>query len=86
MTALIRAVGRRVAEPREARGWTPSELAERLGIALKGVQRTEHGKMNLTLRSLVRIAAPLASTVPNLFLPPKRVNPAGPARPPRRSG
>jgi transcriptional regulator with XRE-family HTH domain len=83
---LIRAVGRRVAELREARGWTQSELGERLGIALKGVQRIEHGKMNLTLRSLVRIAAALGSAVPDLFVPPKRANPAGPGRPPSRSG
>ncbi len=50
---VLRSVGRRVAELRSG---TQEELAERLGVSIKYLQRIEAGRPNLTIRSLVRIA------------------------------
>ena len=55
---IIEGVGRRVAEIRHALGWTQQEAAERLRMPLKNLQRIEAG-MNLTLRTLVRVAVGL---------------------------
>ena len=52
---VIEDVGRRVAEIRRQRGWTQQEAAEHLKMPLKNLQRVEAG-MNLTLRTLARVA------------------------------
>jgi transcriptional regulator with XRE-family HTH domain len=48
-------VGMRVAEIRRQLGLTQAQAAERLKMPLKNLQRVEAG-MNLTIRTLVRIA------------------------------
>jgi transcriptional regulator with XRE-family HTH domain len=52
---VIEGVGKKVAEIRRSLGWTQQQAAERLRMPLKNLQRVEAG-MNLTLRTLVRIA------------------------------
>ena len=52
---VIEDVGRRVAEMRQMRGWTQQEATEHLKMPLKNLQRIEAG-MNVTLRTLVRVA------------------------------
>jgi transcriptional regulator with XRE-family HTH domain len=72
-------VGRRVAEIRRQRGWTQQDAAEHLRMPLKNFQRLEEGKMNVTLRTLVRIARGLGVYARALLDEPQ-------ARPKRRRG
>lgn len=52
---VISDVGSRIAELRRGHGWTQQDLADRLRMEPQSVQRIERG-INLTLRSLVRLA------------------------------
>jgi len=60
-------VAKRIAYLRTASGITQEELASRLEIALKNVQRIESGRQNLTLSSVERIAVALRVDVRELF-------------------
>ena len=59
LTALLRAVGAAVATHRRQHGLTQEQLAARLRIAAKNLQRIEHGRQNLTLGSLLTLAQAL---------------------------
>ncbi len=76
---VLRSVGRRVAELRSG---TQEELAERLGVSIKYLQRIEAGRPNLTIRSLVRIANALEVPVAELFDRPESLE-SRTGRPPR---
>ncbi len=52
-------VAKRIAAARRTRGWTQQELAERLDIATRNLQRIEGGRQNLTLETIERIAEQL---------------------------
>lgn len=67
---VIADVGRRVAEVRRALGWTQQEAAEHLRMPLKNLQRIEAG-MNLTIRTLTRIARGLGVRTRELFDEPQ---------------
>ncbi len=58
-SAVQREVGRRVRRAREAAKLTQEAAAHRAGIDYKRWQRIEQGTVNLTLRTLVRVAAAL---------------------------
>jgi transcriptional regulator with XRE-family HTH domain len=60
-------IGRRVAELRRERKWVQAELAERMDVTLRHIQRIEAGEKNLTVRSLVLLAHVLR-THPTEFL------------------
>lgn len=64
-------VGRRIAELRRRRAWTQEEMADRVGVSLKYLQRIEAGRENLTIRSLVRVATVLDAKPRDLFLSPR---------------
>src|SRR6185312_6046283 len=64
-------VGHRIAELRRGRGWTQEDLAERLRLPLKNLQRIERGLQNLTIKSLVRFASALGVKTAELFEAPK---------------
>jgi transcriptional regulator with XRE-family HTH domain len=82
---VIKDVGRKIAERRQALGLTQEEMAERIGMPLKNYQRIERGLQNLTIRSLVRIAAALQTKTLELFgAPLSREVRRG--RPPRKAG
>jgi transcriptional regulator with XRE-family HTH domain len=66
---LPRTVGQRIAELRSSLGLTQEHLADRLGTALKNLQRIEAGQ-NLTLRSVDRIARALGLEAIELFAAP----------------
>ncbi|MBK9033454.1 MAG: helix-turn-helix transcriptional regulator [Myxococcales bacterium] len=55
----VRAFGRRVAEVRHDRGWTPEQLAERAEVSVRYVQHIEQGTQNLSIRSAVKLAGVL---------------------------
>ncbi len=68
---LLRAVGRRIGEIRQAAGMTQEEAAERLGIAIRVYRRLESGRENLTLRTMFKITTALGVTVADLLVPPQ---------------
>lgn len=83
--AVIRDVGRRIAELRADLGLTQDKFAEALSVSGVYVRRVEIGQENLTLRSLTRFAATLGvRTADLLAVPQSREVRLG--RPPRRSG
>ncbi|MBK7402869.1 MAG: helix-turn-helix transcriptional regulator [Myxococcales bacterium] len=55
-------MARRIAALRQELGLTQEELASKLGIAHKNVQRLESGRQNLTLQTLARVAKVLEVT------------------------
>jgi len=57
--ALLRKVGRRVAEARKARGFTQETLAEAIGIEPVTLSRLETGDRALSLSTLGRISSAL---------------------------
>lgn len=65
--ATLERVGRNIALAREANGWNQAELGERLGADQSYVSKIERGKMNLTLKSLERIADILGQDVGYFF-------------------
>jgi transcriptional regulator with XRE-family HTH domain len=67
---IIANVGHRVAEARRALGWTQEEAAEKLRMPLPNLRRYEAG-VNLTLRTLVRLARGLRVTTRSLLDEPK---------------
>ena len=70
-----------MAERRRAYGLTQEELAERLDVSTKYLQRLEAGDENLTIRSVVGIANAL-DVQPSYFLqPPRNTGPRKPGRP-----
>ncbi|MBI5493954.1 MAG: helix-turn-helix transcriptional regulator [Deltaproteobacteria bacterium] len=64
----LHVVGNNVARLRLSLGWTQRTLAARVGLGLTTVQQVEAGKQNLTVRSLVLLAATLDVDVATLFL------------------
>lgn len=69
---ILRAVGRRVAELRQAAGLTQEEFAEMAKVSIKYAQRIEAGRENLTVRSLVKLANLLGASVIEFFVPPRK--------------
>lgn len=53
---LLKRVGRAIAAARRGADFTQEEFAERLGVIPRVVQKIESGGMNLTLRTIARIA------------------------------
>ena len=81
--ALVRDIGRRVAEVRREKGLTQQQLANKLRATMQWVQQIEYGA-NLTVHSLARVANALDIELENLLAPP---DPSSyvmrPGRPPR---
>lgn len=68
-TALFE-LGRRINELRAGAGLTQEALAERVAMDAKDVQRIEAGAVNVTFRTLVRLADALGCTLGELVAPP----------------
>lgn len=68
---LLRDIGRRVAELRAGRGWTQQQFAEALDVSVRYVQDIEAGRMNLSVRSLSKLADALEVEVRALFNEPE---------------
>lgn len=65
-----RDAGRRIAELRRSRHLTQQELADRLDVSIRYVQRVEAGEKNLTVRFLAELAPILRAQVVDFFSPP----------------
>lgn len=63
MGSLQNAVGARLRELREAKGWTLDKLAQRLGRSKQGISAIETGKVGPSLDVLVEIAAAVGGQV-----------------------
>ncbi|MBI4522938.1 MAG: helix-turn-helix transcriptional regulator [Deltaproteobacteria bacterium] len=63
---MAKLLGERLREIRTAQGLTQEDLQDR-GMSYRYYQRIETGKVNLTLRSLERVASALNVTVWDLF-------------------
>lgn len=61
--------GARVRRFRQLRGLTQSELADRIGLDRKTVNRLEAGHYSTSLRNVYRLADALETDVPSLFRP-----------------
>jgi transcriptional regulator with XRE-family HTH domain len=78
---VVRWVGGRVAEERRSLGLTQEELAERLDVSLKYLQRLEAGQENLTVRSVVGLANALSVAPGELMQSPREAPRRKPGRP-----
>ncbi len=77
--AVLRDVGRRIAELRADRGLTQQQVADQLGITARYVQAVEAGKVNVSVRALVDWANLLRAPVATILDVPR-------SRAPRRAG
>jgi transcriptional regulator with XRE-family HTH domain len=68
---LLGDVGRKISELRRERAMTQAQLAKVLGLVERHLQQIEAGDLNLTVRSLDRIAHAFDVTVADLFEPPQ---------------
>ncbi len=64
---MIKMLGERVREIREAKGWTQREIADRVGIDDYYISRLENGHINPTLATLQKLARALEVEVRDLF-------------------
>ncbi|MBK7578945.1 MAG: helix-turn-helix transcriptional regulator [Myxococcales bacterium] len=60
-----------MAELRTARGLTQAEFSEQIGITTKHLQKIELGELNMTIRSLTRLADHLDVGIGALFDAPR---------------
>jgi transcriptional regulator with XRE-family HTH domain len=54
---VLREIGARIRAARQAAGLSQEDAAHRAGIGAKRWQQIEYGNVNLTARTLVRVAA-----------------------------
>lgn len=84
VAAVLKDIGRRVAELRAAKGFTQAQLAEALGLDVTHLQKIEGGKLNVTVRTLCMLADGLGcASAQELLAPPA---PGEPRRPRKRRG
>jgi transcriptional regulator with XRE-family HTH domain len=76
LNAVLRDVGRRVAELRRALDLTQEAAAERLGMHPANYARIEQGRQNVTVETLVRVASVCKVSVAELFVVPESSDPA----------
>lgn len=69
-SALAAAIGRRVRQERQSRGWTLDHLAETAGVSRRMVVNVEHGAVNPSVGTLLRISDSLGVGLPALVEPP----------------
>jgi transcriptional regulator with XRE-family HTH domain len=69
--ALASAIGARVRQERQSRGWTLDQLAEAAGVSRRMVINVEHGTANPSVATLLRIGSALGVGLPTLVEPPQ---------------
>lgn len=85
--ALIATVGARLKQLRHAAGYTQEAMAQRVGCGLRNYQRLETGLVNMSLRTVARLAEALeVPAVDLLAAPPRRQSVANEGRPAARKG
>ncbi len=76
-------VGLRVIEARQAIDVTQEELAERVGLSRRQMNRVEAGKANIALSVLIEISAALRIDAGDLFMAPSKGTVRRSGRPPK---
>ena len=66
-TDVLRALGRRIRELRDARGWSQERLAEAAYVDRSYLAGVERGLRNPTVRNLLKIAIALRVKLVDLF-------------------
>lgn len=69
--ALVSAIGARVKQERQSRGWTLDQLAEAAGVSRRMVVNVEQGAANPSVGTLLRISGALGVGLPTLVQPPQ---------------
>jgi len=69
-TALALAIGARVRQERQSRGWTLDRLAGAAGVSRRMVVNVEQGAANPSVGTLLRIGGALGVGLPSLVEPP----------------
>jgi len=67
---LALAIGARVRQERQARGWTLDHLAEAAGVSRRMLVNVEHGAANPSVGTLLKISDALGVGLPALVEPP----------------
>ena len=67
---ILKNIGRRIAELRAEKKLTQERFAEVAGITPQYLQRLEHGRQNLSIGTIVRIAKLLGATFDDMLAPP----------------
>ncbi len=70
-TALASAIGGRVKQERQSRGWTLDQLAEATGVSRRMVVNVEQGTTNPSVGTLLRISDALGVGLPALVETPR---------------
>ncbi|MFP5366986.1 MAG: helix-turn-helix domain-containing protein [Actinomycetes bacterium] len=70
-SALAGAIGSRVRQERQSRGWTLDQLAEATGVSRRMVVNVEQGAANPSVGTLLRISDALGIGLPALVDPPR---------------
>lgn len=83
---VIKRVGARIRELREAARLTQIELAERVEMTLSNYQRVEHGLQNLTIETMVKVTNAIGAKIADLFQTPETTVRPKAGRPPKRVG
>jgi len=73
-SALAVAIGARVRQERQARGWTLDQLAEGAGVSRRMVVNVEQGATNPSVGTLLKIGDALGVGLPALVEPPQRTS------------
>ncbi len=63
---LKRALGARIIELREQKGWSKSDLARACNKDRQAIEKLENGKVNPTLYTLLELANALGISLPEL--------------------
>ena len=82
--SVVKDVGRRIAEIREAQGYTQQTFSDLLKSTPQYVSRLERGR-NVTLHTLVRVANALRVSPQDLLAAPARRESRGRGRPKRKA-
>lgn len=67
---LARAIGARVKHERKGRGWTLDQLAAAAGVSRRMLVNVEHGSVNPSVGTLLRLSDALGIGLPALVEPP----------------
>lgn len=76
--------GLRVVEIRKSRRVTQEELAERVGLSIRQMNRLEGGRANIGLITVAELGRALNVQVSRLFLAPRPHTKRRPGRPPKK--
>ncbi len=82
---ILHRVGLRIVELRTGRGLTQEELAEKVGVSPRQIQRVEAGLTDLNVSALATLGTGLRCNISDLFDAPSRATHRRTGRPRKRA-